>query len=294
MAVENFNKIINIDFLTEAGQIDPTASIKTPNKGRKPNIEIVGQLVPHDETLAITVTIKNLYMDLTKNKYQRVRVTAGYEEGTKISMDGTITYMFQASPGPESEVVIQLMPYVYRPWTEKIIELNYEGGYTLATLLQDVSQKIGYNTPLIQAGLNASLNVPFVYSGAAKDVVAKIRTHFASLYPNLVVKPMDTKIKAYILGNDPTSKLYKINYLKSPPQLVGGGDTGVSATITAPWQPEIRPGDRVIVNTGFYSTSNFLKNTAQEMTIAVNTIDFQFGTVGSANQMVIMGVRTDV
>ena len=290
MGLTNLNKIIDIDFITEAGIIDPTARIKTPAKGRKPNIEITGQILPNDETLAISVIIKNLYMDLTKQKYQRVRITAGYENGQRIAMDGTILYMYQASPGPESEIVMQLMPYVYKPWQETQVDLKFENGYTLRTILEDLSLKMGFNVPDIQPGLDSTINAPFYFSGAAKDAAAKIREHYKDVYPDLSIIATDTKIKAFSLSKG-TGKTYKINYLKSPPQLVGGGTNAVSATITAPWQPEIKPGDKVIVNTGFYSTTNKLFNTQQEMTIKVNTIDFHFSTVGRANQMVIMGIK---
>lgn len=289
----NLNKIIDIDFITENGIVDKTAQIKTPAKGRKPSIEITGQLVPNDSSHLISVIIKNLYMDLTRQKYQRVKISAGYENGQKIALDGTIVYMYQASPGPESDVVIQLMPFVYKPWVETQVDLNFEAGYTLKNVLEELSLKIGYNMPDIQKGLDATINAPFIFSGAAKDAAAKIREHYSGIYPDLTIQATDTKIKAYIFGQDTSRKKYRINYLKAPPQLVGGGSSGVAATITAAWQPEIRPGDKVIVNTSFYSTTSMLFNTQQEMTILVNTIDFHFDTTGSANQMVIMGIKAD-
>lgn len=291
MGLMTFNKIINIKFLTDAGIEEPLASIICPEKGRKPNIEIVGQLAPQDITKAINVKIKNLYMDSPSNKYQRIRIEAGYTNSKKFVLEGDILYMFQSSPGPESETVIQCLGVKYEPWLNKTINLSYDKGCTVWQVLKEISKTLGFKSPTVSSSITQIINVPFYFNGLVKDVVPEIKKAFSSVYKNLMITINDDRISAFLLGESVVARTHKLNYLSSPPQIVGGGDNSVTVTVTAPWSPEIRPGDKVIVDTGFYTTSHSLSNTQEQMTIQVNTLDFHFSTVGSINQMTIMGTK---
>lgn len=289
--MQNFNKIINLYFLSSSGIKDERASIVCPTKGRKPYIEIVGQFAPQDITKAINIKIKNLYMDFSKNKYQRVVVEAGYLNGRKVAIEGDILYMFQSTPGPESETIIQCLGVKYEPWIKKTVNLDFSKGCTILQVLSEISKILGFKSPTVSSSITQAITVPFYFNGLIKDVIPEIKKTFSSIYKNLMITINDDRISAFLLGEPKPTKTHILNYLSSPPQIVGGGDNSVSVTVTAPWSPTIRPGDKVIVNTGFYTTTNSLLNTQEQMTIQVNTLDFHFSTVGSINQMKIMGTK---
>jgi hypothetical protein len=80
VSARNYNRVIDLTLYTSDNKM---VAIKCPEHGRKPAIEINGTFYDNGTLPAFNVTIKNLYLDIKDQNYTRLRVKAGYVDGTK-------------------------------------------------------------------------------------------------------------------------------------------------------------------------------------------------------------------
>ena len=84
---------------------------------------------------------------------------------------------------------------------------------------------------------------------------------------------------------------HKLEYMSAPPQANAGGEEGSAyTTITAPWIPQLKVGDRLEipqrVYMRFFATVGAGKAT---QFIQVTTMSIHFGTTGGVNSMTVQG-----
>lgn len=296
MAIKNFNRIIDIT-LSKKTKYDSTGAlglaqtfIRTPRSGRKPDIEISGQILPSDQVSLFEIKIKNLYDTKIVQDLSQVQVVAGYAENNSAVFTGTPINVYTNSPGPDRETVIQCSTADFGAWTNTIVDLKLRRpGWTLKEAVSKINKALGFGEPIV--GVKAALltcQAPWDFTGTAKEAAHML----SKLFPNISVTITDNRIRV-LYDPDRASqvlssvKTYKLPYLSTAPQFSGG-----DVTLTAPWDPAIKPGDRVQFSSNFYTASNSLLMGAIKQTteIEVIQIGFIFGTTGQANQMTIQGI----
>lgn len=269
-----YNKIINLEILSKIGLTKKI--IKTPLKGRKPQIQISGSIVSDGMVSSFEVRVTNLYADDIEVG-DGVRITAGYESQLSKAIEGVITAAYTENPGPDRVTVLMCQLANFESWNNSTLDLHLLSFFTLSEALNKISKALGFQTAYVHLDLMAKTsNTPLDFGGCAKDAIGQVKERFEGV--NIVV--YNNRIWAYP-DKYQISNTYTIPYLKSPPQFMAG-----SCTITAPWNPNIKPGDIVIIPINFYSMS---MNSKVSNKIQVLTIDFDFDTTGGANEMNITG-----
>lgn len=287
MGITYWNKIIDLDFFNNNGTL--VGSIKCPLKGRKPNITLTGAFYNYDTANNFSVTVKNFYFDALIGTFSRVVVHAGYEGCKHLALDGHLVSVHQQSPGPESTTVLQFRSGSGVLWLTSWIDINLDKGYTLPTVLNRISKQLKFKAPIIsEQAIQLTSNTAFQFQGLCKDAINHLEASFENLY---ITNQGDTLIARLKDDKSSTRLVFDIPYLKAPPNITSGAENTFSgATITALWNPLLKPGDWVTFNALYYTTTLELLNFRSEKArMEIESIQFHFGTVTSENEMTIMG-----
>ena len=283
----NYNRIINLTLYNARGK---KVQIRCPTRGRKPSIEITGTFTSKCELSAFNITLKNLYLDLLSDQYTRVQVEAGYE-GNTITFEGNIIMLYPEGPGPEGTTVIQCKQGEVDNYLDAMVQLNFNKGVPLATVLKEIAARIGANG--VHMGLRAAslfLQDPLQYDDAARNAMNYLERLFES--ENLNIFMRSNTLCAICLKQGDFIKSHKLQYISSPPQPnVGGADGTNFSTITAPWEPKLQRGDNLIIPARIYQKYGVLVNALNKrtQTIQVTQLSFHFSTTGNTNSMNVQG-----
>ena len=295
--LENFNRIIDLQFIQENAGYDSRGnvvnkwkSIITPRHGIKPQIEINGTLHPTRTLSAFNITIKNLYMDLRTEEYSKIRVRAGYANNW-IQFEAEIFSMYQDSPGPDGTWVIQcVLGQVMETWLNTTVSVKYNNGTMLTEILNNLNKKLGgtgVTTGAKAKGL--SLKAPLQFDGSVRDLLTNLEARFADRHLRTFMR--GSTICAICITEGDFINTRVLEYMSAPPQQNPGDEDGNWTTmITAPWMPDLSPGDQLSIPSNIYRYSGSLVGGANKTQLMeVTEINFHFGTRGSINQMTCRG-----
>ena len=282
--LHNFNKQVTITLYNDEYKV-PAFVIKCPEKGRKPNIEIKGQLLPFDILGQIEIRLVNFYSSREK-PFTHVMVSAGYENSTHICFKGQITNIYDESPGPEKVTVIICVTGNLSRNLGNTVSLDLKAGYSLNEALSQVKNQAGFKsetqweTDIINLRTLTD-SAPLQFDGETKDALHEIAQRFKD---NVYITFSDEKIMVISKENKSTSHpgFINISNLKAP--VVLAGDTAV---IKAPWDPSVRPFSWVRVDTASYKSKATLVSSVKREYYRVNSVDFNFSTVTGNNSMTI-------
>jgi hypothetical protein len=264
--------------------------IDCPTKGRKPSIEINGTYTGSVNMKAFNITVKNLYLNIKDENYSTVEVEAGYE-GNTTTFTGMIYSMYQEAPGPEGRTVIQCMMGNIEQWLDATIQITAESGTMLLSVLEQIGQKLGVY--MVYPGAHVKplkIKQRLEHDGAVRGAIEKLKKMFEAEKLDVFVR--GNYLVAILLneGQDYINS-YELEYLSAPPQEnVGGSDGTYYTTVTAPWIPKLRIGDRLTIPSRTY-IRNLVQvgNQSGKQDIQVTALSFQFSTTGGANSMTVQG-----
>lgn len=291
--LENFNRIIDLQFIQENAGYDSRGnavnkwkSIITPRHGIKPQIEINGTYGTAMVLEAFHITIKNLYVDLRTEPYSKVRVRAGYANNWT-QFEAEIFNMYQDSPGPDGTWVIQCKTgKVMETWLNSTVSVKYDNGTMLTEILNNLNKKLGGNG--VATGAKAkglSLKAPLQFDGSVRDLLATLELRFADRHLRAFMR--GSNICAICLTEGDHINRRVLEYMSAPPQQNPGDKDGNWHTmITAPWMPDLLPGDLLYIPSNIYRYSGSLVGGAEKtQALQITQMSFHFGTRGSVNQM---------
>lgn len=286
--LEHFNRIIDLVFYSSDGTVK--ASIKCPRYGIKPQIEINGTYGAALALEAFHITVKNLYLDLRQEQYSKIKVKAGYANNY-ITIEADIVTMFQETPGPEGTMVIQCqLGGITKTWLDSTVQLQFKTGAKLTEILNSIKTKLMATD--VNTGIKArelALKEPLQFDGTARGALARLEKVFEE--NRLQVFMQGTKLCAICLTEGDFIKSHILQYMSAPPQQNPGDEAGTYRTmITAPWMPELLPGDRLVIPSQVYiRDGNLVGGASKTQTMEVTQMSFHFGTRGSVNQMTCEG-----
>lgn len=237
---------------------------------------------------AFNITVKNLYLDLQKEQYAKIKVNCGYE-GNTIPIEGTILSIFQESPGPDGTTVIQCQLGNMEDWLEATVSLNYDAGASLTEILDAIKTKLGASQVFTGTKAKAlTLEEPFMHDGSARSALSKLAKVFEG--KRLAVFMRDTTLCAVCMTSGDFISTQVLKYMSAPPQMNPGSDKGTYyTTITAPWMPKLRIGDILEIPSRIYMYNYNLVGSGKTQKIQVTAISFHFGTTGGTNSMTVQG-----
>lgn len=282
-----FNRIIRLKIHRENNL---PLEIPCPVKGRKPNIELSGYLYANGDIPAFNLTIKNLYLELKDDIYTKVEVEAGYE-GCTAKLEGSIITIYQEEPGPEGSTYIQCNEASMTDWLDAYVNLNYAKGTYLNKILEEIGNKIKVKGTLVK-GKAAGMMITddFEHNGTARDACTKLKKMFQNDY--LVIFIRNEMLTAICLSQGDYINAHTLKYMSAPLQFNAGGDSSGSyyATVSAPWDPSLQPGDMLIIPSMVYQRygERVGTNTGTQK-IEVQSMEFHFGTCSGSNSMKVQG-----
>ena len=301
VSLERFNRVIDISFITDSiskydtrgfklNHIADQRTIVCPRNGIKPDIQINGTLGSDNNLWAFHIMLKNFYYDLRTEQYSRVKVRAGYANKA-ITFEANILNMYQQSPGPEGTTVIEcIYGNVTQKWLDATVDLNYNTNTKLTEILSSIKTKL--NATDLALGLKAkmlTLKEPFQFEGSAREALVRLEQRFQENHLQLFMR--GDKLCAVCLTEGDSINQYVLQYLSAPPQQNPGDEQGTWTTqITAPWMPEVMPGDQLSIPLQTYIRNGMLVGGASKLQkLHVTKMSFHFGTKSSINQMTCEG-----
>lgn len=301
VSLERFNRIIDITFITSTASkydsrgfklnhIADQRTIVCPRHGIKPNIEINGTYDESGMIHAFYITIKNLYLDLRTEQYSKIKVRAGYAN-RNITFEANIMNMYQQSPGPEGTTIVECMyGNITKTWFDATVQLDFKKGAKLTDVLNAIKTKL--NATDIALGKKAmplKLQEPLQFDGTAREAMAKVEQKFIG--DKLKVFMRGDKLCAVCLTEGDCIEEHVLQYLSALPQQNPGDEEGNWTTqITAPWMPDLLPGDNLIIPLQTYVRYGQLVGGGKKLQkMHVIKMSFHFGTRGTVNQMTCEG-----
>ena len=281
-----FGRLIDVKLTKDNGQY---VDIRCPRTGVKPNITLSGQFaanIIYNAELKLT----NLYTpDLLSaghgSTYTKVTVTAGYANYMMTPIEGQIWVAYQARPSPDGVTVFQFNTGWYDQWMSNTVTAHETKGTKITMVLARVCQsiKIGASTAFVQSFIDGSfeLKTDFDFEGTVCDLCLKLAHDYGlTIIPDgngLVVKYSGVSYNSFAPVRD-------ITYFKDIKKDASG------YTITAPFDPAVRPGTYVRVNTKYMSSDLSAMYAKFGSLFYVIHESFEFSTVGDANQMTLLAL----
>jgi hypothetical protein len=296
--LERFNRIIDLSFITAGNKYDSRGfllnagqkSIVCPRYGIKPNIEINGTYGESQTLYALHVSVKNLYLDLRTEQYSKLKIRAGYANNL-ITIESEIFKMYQESPGPEGTTIIECkLGSITQNWLDSMVQLNFKPGAKLSDILRALGTKLkASDVNMGKQAKSKTLQEMFLYDGSARGAMAKLEEVFQK--DKLKVFMRGSRLCAICLETGDFIEQHVLQYMSAPPQHNPGDKDGNWTTqITAPWMPEVQPGDQIIIPSQVYQYNFELVGGAKKtQKMIVTQMSFHFGTRGSVNQMTCQG-----
>lgn len=300
--LSNFNRIIDLEFYTRQkydsrgfllnaeAQLKQARSIICPRYGIKPQIEINGTFGAALALQAFHITIKNLYFDLLAEPYSHIKVTAGYANNNT-TFEADILNMYQDSPGPDGTTVIEcVLGNVTQRWLDSFVSLHFEKGTYLSEILNYIGTKLMASD--VTTGDEAKklrLDTEFQFDGSARNALAELEQRFKGNFLQIIMQGSTLCAICVTDGDFVNSR--RLEYMSAPPQRNPGDEKGNWKTmITAPWMPDLRPGDMLeIPNQIYLYKGTYVGGLSETQKMVVTEMSFHFGTRGSVNQMTCTG-----
>lgn len=276
--IENWNKLIDITLGTGTEALQ----ILSPRNGRKPDITISGKFDTKTQANTVEIRIVGLYTTKIQD-FNTVRISAGYAQNMNQTLVGSITNIYQESPGPDGITVISCTTAEIDSWLNKQIVMDLAPGFGMRDAVAAIAKALNFNSfeprdnPISEAGIQLNTT--------AHDALAQMKNYF----PDYNFRVSNNTVIADKQEAKDAVNEFNIDFLCAPPQY-----SGPSVTITAPWNPAIKVGDFVTFSTKYYQAvqitqgATFIKDKYK-----VSSIAFQFGTVSQDNRMTIIGVANE-
>ena len=267
--------------------------IRMPKSGLKPSITVSGQFQVSTTANAVNVTIINMNANIDTRAYNWLEVEVGYmNSGIKATFIGQITNCYMAKPNPNGELVITATYanivdlYSVGPFEVEFIDDVVKTPELVNTCANAIKRKYpDLGEDIIPSDITASMALEwrkqeFAVGKAVRhfrspmECITWLNSIFASYtYPTgydsgpggAPVPPDTTKKKLcpLRLGFNTEGRLQcTSSYSESTPfniksiSAIGSAvlDSTASATITAPFNPGIMPGEVIFVNPKYFKT----------------------------------------
>ena len=288
--IPQYNRIIDLTLET-SGVFTQQLKIQCPRRGRKPSIEINAKYAGNSTLYAFNVKVKNLYLDLINKQYAKIKLKVGYENNT-IDMEGSILSIYQESPGPEGSTIIQCQDSgTFTTWLDAKLQVYFEAGTTLGDILEKIKEAIGANQVMMGTKARTlSLKTIFYHDGTAREALEKLEKVFMD--DNLHAFLRNDMICAICYTSNDYVESFKLDYMSAPPQPnAGTSERTAYTTVTAPWIPQLKIGDRLEIPQATYMRYLTTVNAKGKATqfIQVTAMSLHFGTTGGINSMTVQG-----
>ncbi|ADX42558.1 hypothetical protein [Tetrasphaera phage TJE1] len=273
-----FDKIVNITLTQKTGE---SSYVLCPKVGRKPTINVSGKIWPSPILADLDVRITNLYTgDTPLDAYKYLKFEAGYAGSLAATIEGEVVNAYQETPGPDGVTVFKMLQGGFTNWTNVTMSQNWPAGTSVNTILSDLAGMLQLS---LKTTVSASLQtaVPWSFTGLVKDFLTQISTVL-----NITLYPSGPFLVAYQVGGN-TGLVHVIQHFITAPRHEASG-----YNFTSPWDPTLRPGDVVVVDTRYMRQTYGGAQVGNLQTrFIAQTISFDFGTTDETNSMIVLATE---
>lgn len=279
-----FDKRIGIEIGTRGNYRKSIVPYDSRQTYGKMEISCTGSLIMNELAQQITLELTNYYPDdlvMNSDRFYTCRVALGYADSpNRIGyLEGEVINAYVEYKGVDSKTVIQVNTGISKTAYARNVKASYEKGASYSAALSQLKGLgIGVSTSISTAkGLGEAIN----YEGNAMDYLVKLKRIADS--DNLAFMMTDGVL--YVFDMESGNK--KIHTIKNVLAPIRRNDGGIDVTV--PYDPTIRVGDLIRVDSKYYvSTQNLFVSKLTD-TFYIYQIDFGFSTTGSMNYMNIRG-----
>lgn len=273
-----FDKIVNITLTQKTGE---SSYVLCPKTGRKPTINVSGKIWPSPILADLDVRITNLYTgDTPLDAYKYLKFEAGYAGSLAATIEGEVVNAYQETPGPDGVTVFKMLQGGFTNWTNVTMSQNWPAGTSVNSILSDLAGMLQLS---LKTTVSASLQtaVPWSFTGLVKDFLTQISTVL-----NITLYPSGPFLVAYQVGGN-TGLVHVIQHFITAPRHEASG-----YNFTSPWDPTLRPGDVVLVDTRYMRQTYGGAQVGNLQTrFIAQTISFDFGTTDETNSMIVLATE---
>lgn len=273
-----FDKIVNITLTQKTGE---SSYVLCPKVGRKPTINVSGKILPSPVLSDIDVRLTNLYTgDTPLDAYKYLKFEAGYAGSLAATIEGEVVNAYQETPGPDGVTVFKMLLGGFTNWTNTTMSQNWPAGTSVNSVLSDLAGMLQLS---LKTTVPDSLQtaVPWSFTGLVRDFLNQIAKTL-----NITLYPSGPFLVAYQTGGN-TGLVHIIQYFITAPRHEAYG-----YNFTAPWDPTLRPGDVVLVDTRYMRQTYGGAQVGNLQTrFIAQTISFDFGTTDETNSMIVLATE---
>lgn len=279
-----FDKRIGIEIGTRGNYRKSIVPYDSRQTYGKMEISCTGSLIMNELAQQITLELTNYYPDdlvMNSDRFYTCRVALGYADSpNRIGyLVGEVINAYVEYKGVDSKTVIQVNTGVSKLAYTKNVKANYPRGASYSAVLSQL-QTLGIGISTIvntTKGIGEAIN----YEGNAMDYIVKLKRIADSDNVALMMTDGVMSVFNFDSGN---RQVHEIRNVLAP---IRRNDGGIDVTV--PYDPTIRVGDLIRVDSKYYvSTQNLFVSKLTD-TFYIYQIDFGFSTTGSMNYMKIRG-----
>ena len=302
---------------TEEEELAAVLYLNSTSEGLKPDMSLTISLLPGQNCYNAVLKVRNLNLaDTDIRSWTRMVITAGYRTGSKATYICPIFASYIEEPNPDGITVFEGLTVgkaegvVSNCFTEitfaqekmKLIDLT-------KAVAQGISPSIKVECAIDDDIMNTEINISkqTVYAQNGMAILSWLQTTISKFIQNISTKNGDTEpmsafiqldgdILQIIALNGPNKKPQKIHSIISLDMVSGATFNGTALTVTAPWNPSLKPGGL------FYMPPEFINGSKLPNVLAADdyrnddnlyralTISIAFASVENANRMEILAV----
>lgn len=312
-----FDRYINVTFRQNNwSSSEEDFKIKTPITGMKPDVTVSLGASAEDIVYTVTVTIRNINADFDYNMYGYAEVEMGYlSSGYNFTFHGQIINCYMAKPNPNGELILTLASAdASMMLAEGNFEVNFENKtkvtvedfFKTCVKSFDSSVQTEVSLPPEWKSVNLDINGACYYFNSFMDCTAWMNSVFVGYVRNTAfdksskialssaLNAVQLPIIAVTIDAFGQKIMLKpIVATDTKPTLVTLTNIGSAyymgasaATVTCPFNPAVRPGATVYIDTKYFKTrvsttldTKFKKAMENQSSLwTVNTMNVTFST----------------
>lgn len=275
-----FDKIVNVTLVQKDGV---SRYIECPKFGQKPSINVQGAMNPAVVLSELDLRITNLLTgDTPLTAYKYIKIEAGYAGALKTTIEAEVNNAYQETPGPDGITIFKSFLGYWTNWSNVTMSQQWTTGTSVKSVLEYCASQLQLTLKTtLDSGLQIQAPSGWGHTGLIKDFLTDI-----SKVLNVNIYPTGAFLIAYP-GKGDTGVRHVLQYFSTPPRHEAYG-----YNLTSPWDPTIRPGDIITVD------SRYMRQTyggsvvdATGTSFVVQTLSFDFSTNDETNSMIIMATE---
>ena len=279
-----YDRVINVRLIRPDGGY---TDINTPKIGPKPSITVSGSFtanIIYDATLQMVnfYTPTDLLTKSGQSTYKWIEITCGYRDSLMTPIIGQILTAYQDKPSPDGVTTFQFFTGYVEAWTAKIVTLNETAGTPLNTIIDHMCSQVSDSEATIEKDSYIEKSMTAVAPVQDQGTLADVCLHLGRAY-GICILPEGKALKVTHsgVGEHTLAVVHELLYYTDVKK------TAATLTVTAPFDPAVRPNDYIKIDPKYMSSDLGGMFTSFGSDFMILNESFTFGTTDGGNRMIL-------